>query len=569
MADQHEHDGERIGDPGTPEDPARRRLLEGLALGGAALTLAGCQTSPAARAPMGAAASAARLDALLREHIHTVVVIYAENRSFNNLFGNFPGVEKPLHGLPKADYLQRDRDGSVLQTLPPVWGGLVSHKQIVQHREYHIGEDAITGLPNQPWALRTPTGEPLPTGLVTHDLWHRFYTNQMQINGGRNDGFVAWGNTGAQVMGHYGDGSVNLRLWSLAREFTLCDNFFMGAFGGSFLNHQYLIAAQPPFYPNAPDSPAKGRIAVLEGNDPAGQRLKLAADSPPSAMQGKPKFASHATLSPDYWVVNTMGPAYAPAFTHDPARPAYALADDAWTLPAQVHATIGDALSAKGVDWAWYGGGWQLALDGRGDDSLSDRFPDSPNFQPHHQPFNYFKAYAPGSAARQRHLRDGGVGETARSNLFMADIEKGSLPPVAFYKPQGNLNMHAGYSDVDSGDRHIARIIDALRASPQWQHMLVVVTVDENGGWWDHVAPPRADRWGPGTRIPALVISPHAKSGYVDHSVYDTGSIARFLTRRFDLQKLPGLRAREQAMQANAGIMPGDLTATLRFHEMS
>src|SRR3546814_2873253 len=83
--------------------------------------------------------------------------------------------------------------------------------------------------------------------------------------------------------------------------------------------------------------------------------------------------------------------------------------------------------------------------------------------------------------------------------------------------------MHAGYSDVDAGDRHIAGVIDALQKSPQWAKMLVVVTFDENGGWWDHVAPPKGDRWGPGTRIPALVISPHARHGEVDHTIYDTG----------------------------------------------
>ena len=48
--------------------------------------------------------------------------------------------------------------------------------------------------------------------------------------------------------------------------------------------------------------------------------------------------------------------------------------------------------------------------------------------------------------------------------------------------------------------------------------MLVVVTYDENGGFWDHVAPPKGDRWGPGTRIPAIIVSPFAKTGYVDHT---------------------------------------------------
>ncbi len=81
----------------------------------------------------------------------------------------------------------------------------------------------------------------------TQDLWHRFYQNQMQINGGRNDQFVAWADSGGLVMGHYGNTVNSLQLAKLAREYTLCDNFFMGAFGGSFLNHVFLIVGPLPF----------------------------------------------------------------------------------------------------------------------------------------------------------------------------------------------------------------------------------------------------------------------------------------------------------------------------------
>src|SRR3546814_11350138 len=96
--------------------------------------------------------------------------------------------------------------------------------------------------------------------------------NQLQINGGRNDGFVAWGNTGAMAMGHYADSADHLRLWQLARQYTLCDNFFMGTFGGSFLNHQYLAAAQPPYYPHADQGPAKTLIATVAGADSSEER---------------------------------------------------------------------------------------------------------------------------------------------------------------------------------------------------------------------------------------------------------------------------------------------------------
>jgi acid phosphatase len=549
-------------------DPARRRLLGGLAAAGATLAAGRAAAATGAHRPADApgagAPSGEELDALLREHIQTVVVVYAENRSFNNLFAGFPGLEKPLSALAPEDYRQRDRDGSLLTTLPPIWGGMVPHEQSVGHRSYKIGEKDLIGLPNAPWALRTPDGEPLPHGLITRDLVHAFYNNQLQINGGKNDGFVAWGDSGALVMGHYADAAVNLRLWRLAEQYTLCDNFFMGAFGGSFLNHQYLVAAQPPFYPKADQSPARFNIAQTESGEATDHRLKMAEDSPPSAMQGRPKFAARNSLTPDFWAVNTMGPPYAPAFNSDPDNPALADPKSPNNLPPQTHKHIGDMLSAKGVDWAWYGGAWQAALDGHGE-GLDTDFPERPNFQVHHQPLNYFASLAPGSEARRRHLRDGGLGESPRSNHFLADAAAGKLPPVTFYKPQGDLNMHAGYSDVEAGDRHIALVVDQLRKSPQWKHMLVIVTFDENGGWWDHVAPPKGDRWGPGSRIPALVISPYAKQGHVDHTVYDTGSIARFITRRFGLEKLPGLKMREEAMLAAGGPAPGDLTPALAF----
>jgi len=61
--------------------------------------------------------------------------------------------------------------------------------------------------------------------------------------------------------------------------------------------------------------------------------------------------------------------------------------------------------------------------------------------------------------------------------------------------------------------------------------MLIIVAYDENGGIWDHVTPLKGDRWGPDTRISAIIVSPFAKHGFVDHTAYDTISILRFITR--------------------------------------
>ncbi|MGZ5072999.1 MAG: alkaline phosphatase family protein, partial [Usitatibacter sp.] len=116
----------------------------------------------------------------------------------------------------------------------------------------------------------------------------------------------------------------------------------------------------------------------------------------------------------------------------------------------------------------------------------------------------------------------------------------------SFYKPAGRLTQHPSYTDIQSGDIHIAELLERLEKSPQWKSMVVVVTYDENGGYWDHVAPPSGpgwgDRWGPATRVPAIVVSPHAKRGYVDHTSYDTTSILKMITRRFGLEALPGVR---------------------------
>jgi phospholipase C len=477
--------------------------------------------------------------------IETVVVIYAENRSFDNLYGSFPGANG-LQNVTPESFTQIDRDGSEFKELPPIWDGLTAKgvtPPVTQAQTEH--------LPNKPFAIDDPDGFNTPLGVVTHDLWHRFYQNQMQIDGGKNDRFVAYADSGALVMGHY-DGS-KLPLWNIARQYTLADNFFMGAFGGSFFNHIWLVCACAPIYPDADKSPAKGHIAVVDADKVT---LTLADNSPKSAMDGVPKFVEDGDITPDFYAVNTMQPPYQPSKNKpvEDGDAAYADPNAPTTLPPQHEKTIGDLLSAKGVSWAWYAGAWQATLDGKNKTPV-------PNFQFHHQPFNYFANFAPGTDARAQHLKDGGMNGAG----FIAAVDAGKLPQVTFYKPQGNLNEHAGYADALSGDAHIADVIAHLEKSKQWPHMLVIVTYDENGGLWDHVAPPKADRWGPGSRVPALIVSPFAKKGFVDHTPYDTTSILRFITRRFDLQTLPGIAARDAALRSNGQPAMGDLTGALEF----
>jgi acid phosphatase len=464
------------------------------------------------------------------DEVQTIVVIYAENHSFDNMYGMFPGANG-VAGASAASTQQRDHDGSVFPHLPPVFKGDKPDPAYP------------AALPNGPFRIDAP-----PIGKRIDELTpgpiHLYYQNIEQIDGGRNDKFVAMTNVGAWVMGYY-DGS-HQKVWQWAKRYTLADNYFMGAFGGSFLNHQWLICACTPVWK---DAPASIRAQVDEQG-----HLKRKPGSPASAMDG-PAQLYDGQVTPDGYAVNTSQPPYEPSGVPPAPGGNPDFADPGKNVvPPQTQKTIGDTLSARGVTWAWYGGAWDRALeDGRRPPGekrhvIYSRAPGSPNFQPHHQPFNYFANYAPGTAARAEHLKDG--------EDFMHAIDSGTLPEVSFYKPPGMLTQHPSYTDIQSGDIHINDVLSRLEASPQWPHMMVIVTYDENGGYWDHVAPPSGegwgDRWGPATRVPAIVVSPLARRGYVDHTSYDTTSIIKLITRRFGLEPLPGVRR-------NAG----DLTNTL------
>lgn len=514
--------------------------------------------------------------------VQNLVVIYAENRSFDNLFGNFPGA----HGLSEvvdasgkatsAYVPQKDRDGkTTLASLPQTWGGVTAAGVMPV-----VTQAQSAGLANAPFAVETAftasSGATLDLTTTTRDLYHRFYENQMQI-GKDNDGYAAWADAGGLTMGHF-DNSKSA-LYQLAQKYVLADEFFEGAFGGSFLNHQYLICACAPEYPNADKAAAAPSITVLD-RDASGNylaRLTTTPNSPASALDGPPVFVRSGNITPanyfgdnKFYAVNTMQAPYQPSGNAPVDANGndllYADTSKATTLPPQTAATIGDLLTAKGVSWKWYAGSWNAALaDGtrlatapRGVIYTPSSARASPDFQPHHQPFNYYAAFDPVTHAADRaaHLKD--------YTDLVADAAAGTLPSVTFYKPQGNLNQHEGYANIADGDAHIADVVAKLQASPQWKSMMIVITYDEFGGVWDHVTPPKGDKLGPGTRVPAIIVSPLTKPGYVDHTPYDTASVLRFITRRWGLTTLPGLTARDNALKVDGAPAMGDLSNALQ-----
>jgi phospholipase C len=418
----------------------------------------------AAFSPPALAASPAGL-----EKINHIVVIYLENRSFDNMFGTFPGA----NGLEqaKAAPVQVDKAGKPYAVLPP----------ILDEKTKQPDPLYPSDLANAPFDI----GRFVRLDQKHRDLVHRFYQNQEQINGGRNDKYAAFSDAGGLVMGTYDTSGT--KLWALAREFTLADNFFQAAYGGSSLNHFWLVCACSPKFDAAPAS-------IRAQLDAEGHMVKDGA------------------VSPDGFVINTI-------YSFYPPYPATAT-DLAKRLPPLTDANIGDRLTEKRISWAWYSGGYAAAMAGRNEG----------NFQYHHQPFVYFASTGEGTKAKAEHLKD-------EAALF-ASVAKGRLERVVFYKPVGDENQHPGYADMASGDAKAAQLIEAIRKGPLWRDTAIIVTYDENGGFWDHVAPPKGDRWGPGTRVPALVISPYAKRGYVDRTAYDTTSILKLIETRWGLKPL-------------------------------
>ncbi len=207
-------------------------------------------------------------------------------------------------------------------------------------------------------------------------------------------------------------------------------------------------------------------------------------DGPLTRKCNDPLQMKYSSACGDF-AVNTVQPSSPPAAATGAKIP---LIDDA------KYPNIGDRMTAAGISWKWYSGGWREASAGA----------PGPLFQYHHQPFNYFANYAPGQPGRS-HLKD--------ERRFITAAKHGHLPTVSFVKPYGAENEHPGYASQSHGSDHLVDLLKTITNGPQAKDTLVVVTYDEFGGQWDHVSPPGAgakkgthDAWGPGTRIPALVI---------------------------------------------------------------
>jgi phospholipase C len=135
---------------------------------------------------------------------------------------------------------------------------------------------------------------------------------------------------------------------------------------------------------------------------------------------------------------------------------------------------------------------------------------------------SYTEAYAPHFANRTQ---------------IFTDLKSSSFPQVSWVIPSGPLSEHPPAS-ITVGMNWVKNVIDAIMVSPYWSSTAIVLTWDDYGGFYDHVPPPQIDKYGLGFRMPALIISPYTKHGYVDHTRYQFESVLKFIEWRFNIPAL-------------------------------
>ncbi|MGH2719642.1 MAG: phospholipase C [Actinomycetota bacterium] len=195
------------------------------------------------------------------------------------------------------------------------------------------------------------------------------------------------------------------------------------------------------------------------------------------------------------------------------------------SAPPPPNGTIFDSLSAHGISWKNY-------------------FVDTPS-----------TALFPYQVARY-------AGNIVAASTFLADAARGTLPSVSLVDPQFAEGSEESPQDIAVGAAYASVIINAVLAGPAWPKTMLILTYDEHGGYYDHVAPPAAvppdgiapsiavppdapgsyDRYG--FRVPAVIVSPWAKADYVSHVVHDHTSILKLIETKWNL---PALSARDAA----------------------
>src|SRR2546429_718501 len=293
------------------------------------------------------------------EGINHIVVIYEENNSFDNLYGGWQGVNGRA-GASAENTLQKAQDGTTTYTCllqndlnllsPPLPAGCNFANQPFNIATY-IPKDAATCPTPGGFFLHASLPDTVHNlqGGCTEDIVHRFYQEQYQLNNGAQNRYTTGSDAVGLTQGYYDTTALPIYQYlhsDGAPHYAIADDFFQAAFGGSFLNHQWLIAAASPPWSNMPDA----HHPMLDSNGLPNAGYPLYTPTGPVAdragTQACGLSTNNAHVACGNYAVNTIQPTSQPT-SSNPLK-----------LPPLTSATIGDRLTAAGGRRAWYSGGW-------------------------------------------------------------------------------------------------------------------------------------------------------------------------------------------------------------------
>lgn len=508
------------------------------------------------------AATRRRIAYLAHSKVKHVFVLIQENHTFDQIFGLFPGVNgQYVENL--GTYLAQETDCQP----DPVAGGC--------QRPFLIS--ANPSSPN--YVADAPD--------ITGGNNGR-YDQEASIDRGRMDDFLVDVEAGQPVLGptpspqqiEAHNESIGIEdvydcdtvpyLWYYARNFTLFDHYFQANTGDSTPSNIQLFSGQ------IGQTEAAAGEGIPSQPLPSGgysDGVPISNDDNPPASQLKFPVTSYGGDANTFQSYATMPVLLNPDMDRAAAR-------------SKVVGLIGRDMSKEGrsnrssLPWAWYEEGLYTANAG---------------FSAHHTAPLYFDYMnnAGSAFANKRTLRD-----NAQSNGLISDIQSGKLPGSGvFWVKGGNENTYgfvpadsiftnnsagkkyyvgdddhpgSGSSDHQVAEAYLAEVINAIAQSKYWKDSVIVVTWDDSGGFYDHLAPPSfgqtcpQDRGGPeqgyacgdGVRLPAMVISPFSKTGVVVHDFSDHGSVSKLIEDIFGLPTFGSLP--DERKGVSVGLSPAD-----------
>ena len=475
-----------------------------------AVAAAGCVV--AAQSAAGAANPAPDHHGGTTTPIKHLVVIFQENVSFDHYFATYPKAANTdgtkfvaAKHTPKVNNLSN--------------AGLLTHN------------------PN----LYPPT-RLTPAQALTCDQNHGYLAEQKAANGGKNDLYVQ--NTSVDTCSglfgapgltmDYYDGNTVTGVWNYAQQYAMSDNSYDTTFG--------------------PSTP--GALNLVSGQTHGAQAV--------NSVTGAPVTDSHVVVSPDANGVGTVIGDPDPAFD-DCSDSNHTSTNNLAKLNGP---NIGNLLNAQGTTWGWFQGGFKPTTPYAGPGTYAVCGARHNNvggasvvdYSPHHSAFEYYQ-----STSNPHHLPPtsvAAIGHTDQANHnydlsdFAAALQANNLPAVSFLKAAEYQDGHAAYSDPIDEQHFLVSTINALQKSRDWSSTAVVVLYDDSDGWYDHQSAPLLngstdaandaaactaaaatsgvaggylDRCGPGPRQPLLVVSPYARTNFVDHHMTEQASVLKFI----------------------------------------